>query len=233
MEVIHRSAPRPGRILLLMLPGAYSEAQDFERQAFVEDLRRRTDEVDVRMVGAHIGHVTEKTVLQRLRQDVLEPARTQGYQRIWALGISLGGFVSLMQAVEDEPVIEGAVVLAPYLGPRSVYAPWLAMPAAQRMAFFEQQLQPRMPRVPPGSGSKEEDAALLQFWARLALQRQRPSVWMGWGLDDRFAKANSGLSENWPADRRLTAPGDHDWPAWRALWQQWLRLHAGAAWGLP
>jgi hypothetical protein len=47
-------------------------------------------------------------------------------------------------------------------------------------------------------------------------------VHLGYGVDDRFAGAHRRFAELLPAERVRTAPGGHDWPAWRALWGAWL-----------
>ncbi|MEY3295430.1 MAG: hypothetical protein RLZZ451_1478, partial [Pseudomonadota bacterium] len=33
------------------------------------------------------------------------------------------------------------------------------------------------------------------------------------------------LSPLLPADHVATRPGGHDWPVWRALWDDWLARH--------
>ena len=45
---------------------------------------------------------------------------------------------------------------------------------------------------------------------------------LGYGRDDRFADAHRVFAGLLPAARVASTPGGHDWPAWSALWQDWL-----------
>jgi pimeloyl-ACP methyl ester carboxylesterase len=66
------------------------------------------------------------TFAERLRAEVIEPAQARGYDDIWLLGVSIGGFGSLLYAGEFPADIRGIVLLAPYLGgsrtPRAIEA---------------------------------------------------------------------------------------------------------------
>ena len=78
-----------------MLPGAYSLPQEFVDEGFVQALRERRIAADTCIADAHLGYFSDRSVLERLRVDVIGPARRQGYRRIWLVGISLGGFGAL------------------------------------------------------------------------------------------------------------------------------------------
>ena len=53
-------------------------------------------------------------MVDRLKEDVINPAKEKGYTKIWLVGISLGGLGSLLYAMEHPSDIEGMLVLAPY-----------------------------------------------------------------------------------------------------------------------
>ena len=97
MPVLHRpaNAQRQASVLVVMLPGAYSVPRDFIDQGFVSRLHAQGFAVDVALADAHLGYAANGTLLERLRDDVIVPARREGYRRIWLVGISLGGFASL------------------------------------------------------------------------------------------------------------------------------------------
>ena len=47
-------------------------------------------------------------------------------------------------------------------------------------------------------------------------------VFVGHGRDDRFAGGMQAIAERFPANARQCVAGDHDWPAWRDLWEHFL-----------
>lgn len=230
MEITRLPGRTGTRTLVSMLPGAYSRPADFESQGFVRQLRQAGWGHDVALVDAHLGYVTDRSVLLRLREDLLLPARRQGYESIWLVGISLGGFVALIQALEEEPLVDGVVTLAPYLGSRLVYRRWLALPDEQRAQALKDWSEAPADTHSARQEHQAEEAMVHRLWSRHARRDVKPPVWIGWGLRDRFAQANAALSAAWPERFRLSAEGDHDWPAWKALWAQWLEREAPQVW---
>ncbi|HSW26700.1 MAG TPA: alpha/beta hydrolase, partial [Burkholderiaceae bacterium] len=109
-------AQRQASVLVVMLPGAYSVPSDFIDQGFVSTLHTQGFAVDVALADAHLGYAENGTLLERLRDDVLAPARRDGYRRIWLVGISLGGFASLGLLMRHPEWIEGVLTIAPYVG---------------------------------------------------------------------------------------------------------------------
>src|SRR5712672_3477612 len=53
---------------------------------------------DIVVADLHFGYYLRQTAIERLREDVILPARTRGYQCISLVGISLGGFGALYYA---------------------------------------------------------------------------------------------------------------------------------------
>ncbi|MGE5173202.1 MAG: hypothetical protein ACM3MD_05175 [Betaproteobacteria bacterium] len=47
------------------------------------------------VVNAHMGYYLNGTVFTRLKEDVIEPAKARGYDQIWLVGNSLGGYGSI------------------------------------------------------------------------------------------------------------------------------------------
>jgi pimeloyl-ACP methyl ester carboxylesterase len=211
MDALRVDAPcADGRptTLVVMLPGAYSRPGEFVDEGFVDALRRRGIAADVWVADAHIGYVLDKSLFVRLRDDVIRPARAQGYRQVWLLGISLGGFAALGAARLYEAEVGGVVALAPYLGPRKLEQeiaeaggprPWQARAAAP--------------------GTDEPERAL---WAWLASGRPQLPLYLGYGREDRFASINAMAGTLLPPARVSQVSGGHDWPAWRALWEGWL-----------
>lgn len=217
MDLLRYPGPCPGRsdTLVVMLPGAYSRPPEFVEAGFPQALREHGVNADTVVVDSHFGYYTDRSVLRRLREEVVQPARAQGYRRIWLVGISLGGMGALGYAVRHGTEIDGVLALAPYLGPRRL----------------TQQVDdaggPRAWRAAGLDADDPEDSEELgrELWRTFATPESAlPPVHLGYGRDDRFAPAHRRFAELLPPDRVSTAPGGHDWPVWRSLWQQWLSL---------
>lgn len=208
MDLLHLDAPGPhaAPTLLVMLPGAYSRAREFVDEGLVDALRQRQRPVDVVLADAGIEHYIEGTVLQQIHADVLLPARERG-QRVWLLGVSLGGLFAMGLAARHPQAVDGLLVLAPYLGRRTLLA---QIDAAGGLPAWAQQ--------PP----QADDLIEHEVWRWLARGGAAQGLHLGYGLDDRFADAHRRLAALLPAGRSQALPGGHDWPVWRALWQQAL-----------
>jgi pimeloyl-ACP methyl ester carboxylesterase len=211
MDTLRLDAPcaegRPAT-LIVMLPGAYSRPGDFVEEGFVDALRQRGIAADVVVADSHIGYVIERSLFERLHEDVVRPAKARGYQRVWLLGISLGGFAALGYAVLHPGEVDGVVALAPYLGARKLLDEISAAGGPTRW----------LAQTSPAA----EDDADRRLWRALAGGTLAVPVYLGYGRDDRFADAHRLLSGVLPAERVTTAAGGHDWPAWRELWEGWL-----------
>lgn len=212
MRAIHDRAPGSdtNRILLVMLPCAKAMAQDLVQWGFVRALRERNLPIDVVAVEADLGHYLERNINEHLARDIIAPARASNYQRIWLMGISLGGMGSLLYAREHAAHIEGVILLAPFLGTRGSIA------EVERAGGLE--------RWQPGEIKADDDERMLMAWIK-AYQSDTaalPKVYLGYGTEDRFAAASSILAERLPAAQVVTIPGGHDWATWIRLWQHLL-----------
>ena len=205
-------------MLLVMLPGASSPPDEFLREGFVRALRERRLAVDVVLLDAHPGYYKERIILERLQADVIAPARARGYRKIWLVGVSLGGFGALIQALTQPADVDGLMLLAPYLGERRV------SDAVQAQGGL-QAWRGTAPAPAPDSALASDDVE-LRLWRWLqaydANPGLRPPLYLGYGLDDRLAPSNRLLAASLPADRVFTVRGGHDWPEWRLLWGRML-----------
>ena len=109
------------RCLVVFLPGRGDTPEHFVRNGFPEDLRRAGSRCATLGVDSHLGYFFDKTIVERLRKDVIAPARAQGFEEIWLVGISLGGLGSLLYTKEHPGEIAGTVAIAPYLGDREEF----------------------------------------------------------------------------------------------------------------
>jgi len=224
MPLLRQPGAGPGRAdtLVVMLPGAYSLPQEFIDEGYVLALRASGSAADVWIADAHLGYFNDRSVLRRLRDDVVAPARTMGYQRLWLVGISLGGFGALAYASvhgrNAATGVDGVLAIAPYLGSRRLQGEMIA--AGGPLAWADAS-PPGAPGLDQGASPDEGERALWRWLARPPADA--PPVHLGYGSEDRLADGHRLLAGVLPADRVRTVPGGHDWPPWLALWQQWLQ----------
>src|SRR2546421_725237 len=139
------------------------------------------------------------------------PARQAGYRRVWLVGISMGGLGALATAQQHEDDIEGILLLAPFLGDEEVID---EISARGRLA--------RWTPSPAADGS--DDYHRLWRWLKryTAPGDVRPRLYLGYGTEDRFARADGLLAEALPASHVSRTPGPHAWGPWRELFGAFL-----------
>ena len=197
--------------LLVLLPGAYDTPQDFVREGFVADVRQRQLPVDLLLNDAHTGYYTSQQIVDRVLHEVVQPARAEGYTRIWLVGISLGGYGSLLFTSRHAALVDGVFVMAAFLGRRDLPA---AIGQAGGLRAWDGEL----------SGADAHDLALWQ-WLRgraIAPAAATPPLWIGYGEDDRFVASNRLVADTLPPTQVLVTAGGHQWAPWRRLWQAFL-----------
>jgi pimeloyl-ACP methyl ester carboxylesterase len=196
--------------LLILLPGRYSSADSFSTEGFVAMARKSEVAADMVAVDAHLGYYFRKTLLVRLRQDVVEPAQKMGYSHFWIVGISLGGLGAVWWDTSEPGILEGVVLLSPYLGDREIVAEVAAAGGVRQWS---------------GSNSGKVDMQ-RDIWRMLKsyenFQRSRGRLFLGYGRQDSFAKSNAMFAELIPAPQVFVIAGGHDFPTWRKLWEQIL-----------
>ena len=206
-------ATRPDT-LLVMLPGSYSRPEDFMREGFVAAVRERRIAADIVLVDAHLGYYADKSVIERLRADIVEPARAQGYAQIWLVGISVGAFGAMIYSQAQPAGITGIVALGPYLGQRTLTEQINAQGGLRRW------------RAPVGPLDPNDIDETLWRWLQaggdVVAGAARPDLYLGYGLDDRFVFSDRLLADVLPPERVFTTDGGHDWAPWLALWQRML-----------
>lgn len=194
--------------LVVFLPGVYDVPEDLIDQGFVRALRDRNFHADIQLVDAHRGYYSERQILQRLDDEIVKPARANGYVHVWFVGISLGGYGTLLYASQQPHTIDGFFIMAPYMGAGSTA---LEIEEQGGLTSWSSPLR----------GNEEVDLwRWLQGYGSKSIDR--PTAYLGFGLADRFAQANGVLARVLPAGQVFTVRGGHDWATWLHLWAQFL-----------
>jgi pimeloyl-ACP methyl ester carboxylesterase len=194
-------------IRVLLLPAAYTGPEEFLREGFVRAARERVLPVDLVFVELRLQHLTDRTILRRLRHEVVLPARALGCRSIWMGGISLGGFVAIAYAERYPDEVDGLCLLAPYLGNHIVTSE-----IERANGVHEWQ---------PGELADDDDER--RIWRFIKAHRTRPSpLHLGFGRDDRFADSHRLMAAALAPESVDVVPGGHEWPAWLRLWENFL-----------
>jgi pimeloyl-ACP methyl ester carboxylesterase len=200
------------KTLLIFLPGIGDIAEDFERQGFIDDLRRHDVVVDAVAVDAHYGYYSSAVIHERITEDVIAAAHAAGYERIWLAGVSLGGFGAATYAARHTSHVAGLLLFAPYLG-----SPTFIKEVADAGGIEKWE---------PGPVSEGDHQRALWRWFKhhYAYANGTPSVplYLGYGARDMFAGANALLADVLPQDQVFSISGGHDWRTWKKIWQMFL-----------
>lgn len=200
--------------LVILLPGALQQPEGLVEAGFPEVVHTRGLLLDMALVDLQlkfVGDAIDRAALQRLHEDVVRPAQQQGYGQIWMAGISIGGFMSLAYASEYRGHLAGLCLLAPYPGSRIVTN---EIQAAGGIGQWD--------------AGKTDDDAERRVWQWLQSRRaaEPAEIFIGYGLQDRFAVGQRLMAAAMPEACVATIDGTHDWPAWLQLWGKFIAYMA-------
>jgi pimeloyl-ACP methyl ester carboxylesterase len=216
LEAADAGMVAPTRVLLL--PAAYCTPEDFLREGFARAARERHLPVDLVFVELKLQHLTDRTILRRLRHEIVLPARASGCRSIWLGGISLGGFIAMAYAARFTREVDGLCLLAPYLG--------------NHIVVGEIERARGLDGWTPGHLAEDDDER--RIWQFIKEQRDRtsprpaPGLHLGFGSEDRFVDSHRLMAAALASDSVDVVPGGHEWPAWRRLWENFLDMRFGA-----
>jgi hypothetical protein len=187
---------------MIMLPGIGDGPEQFAQQGLVAQVRRADIPVDVMVADAHFGYYRERSVLARLQQDVIAPAKRAGYRHLHFSGVSLGGFGGLLYWRDGTPMAAASLLLlTPYLG---------------EPEHYQYKLEPSL----PAPDAKQES---LWPWLDALPARQRRHWYLGLARQGKFYAPNQVLGKTLPSARVVEVNGKHNWQAWRQLWPPLLQ----------
>ena len=201
--------------LVVLLPGRGDAVDAFDRAGFIEAMRAASIQADAIALDAHLGYYIAGQLADRVREDVLNPYRQAGYRKFTLVGTSLGGYGSLWLANELGDWFQGALLIAPYLGPRDVID---SVAQSENLGQWLDNLgrEPNQDEFPwlwihrlSESDSGLDDLLLLACGER-----------------DKFAKGAGIVSGLLPDEQVFRNDGGHDWNTWLELWRDVLESPA-------
>lgn len=187
--------------VVIMLPGRGDRADTFIREGFEEAGERWG--FDTIATDAHFGYYMKRSLLPRLHDDIVLPAHEAGYDKVWLLGISMGGFGSLLYASENPELVDGVILLAPFLGDSSSIE---EIEASGGLMSWDAE-----------SSQLEDYEIRIWQWIRDA---ETPLI-LGYGEADGMADGyRQVLTDVLDPSSVYTLEGGHKWTTWKPLWEQ-------------
>lgn len=205
---------QPSDTLVILLPGAYHQPEDFIREGFVRAVRQRQLAIDLIMAELAFSHVADQGALPEIHNSLIQPAMAAGYQKIWLAGISIGGYVAMAYASRHPGQLAGLLLLAPYPG--------------NRMTTGEIACAGGIQAWTPDAMPDEDTERRNWHWLKAHANSADIEIHLGYGEDDRFAEGHLMMAQALPVARVNKIPGDHAWPVWRQLWHNFLDKRFGA-----
>jgi pimeloyl-ACP methyl ester carboxylesterase len=198
-------------LMIALLPGSYSEPEDFIRQGFPAAVREHGIAAELVLAEARATWFADGSIVERLHREVVAPARARGHSRIWLAGISLGALAALCYAARRGDELEGVVLISPYPATREVLR---EVAAAGDLSHWK-------PAIPP-EGDLEREAWLWLASRPAAGASHPPIVHCYFGSEDRFAAGQRMMARTLDPASVAEMPGGHDWPAWKRYWDEFL-----------
>ncbi len=197
---------------MVLLPGALMTPQQMVDAGIFAAVSSRKLALDVTLPDLHAQGGDNRDALQELETQLLAPARQQ-YDEVWLGGISRGGHLALSYLSAGSGPVRGLCLLAPYAGSR------ITSNSIERAGGLKS--------WQPTSEQLQDPEFRLWNWLKTPVWPKH--VFMGYGINDRFADGMKRLASSMAGTEVLTVPGAHDWAAWLPLWERFLDLQFGEA----
>ena len=195
--------------LLILIPGIADTEKTFSEKGFIQRIKNNKSTVDVIAAHIHLGYLMNDSFVTRIEQDIILPARKEGYKNIWIAGISLGGFVALNYVQARPTDIKGVLLLAPFLGEDS------------EIKIIRQ--AGGIHRWQPNNIETLSRTLKLWFWyQQRAKENKLQNIYLGYGNSDHLRSGIEQFARLIPQENIKVVSGGHNWECWSQLWQEFL-----------
>jgi hypothetical protein len=208
------AAPQNAQRLVVVLPGRADDVDDLRRSGIAQAVQSAWPDADVVLTGLALGYYMEGQAEQRLHAEVIVPARKRGYTEVWLVGASLGGMGALMYDRAYPNTVDGMVLLAPYLGEKSVLQ---QIAEAGGIARWQ---------PPPAPASVNGDNFQRELWRHVQTWSRKPenakNVWLAYGNKDGLRESMPLLTPVLKPEQVLVRDGGHAWDVWSSCTREIL-----------
>jgi pimeloyl-ACP methyl ester carboxylesterase len=201
------------RNLMVLLRGFGADNTIFDEEGIIDEIRKRQLPFDVIAPDTHFGYYQSKTIEDRLKHDIIDPARRQGYEQIWLAGFSMGGLGSLLYVRRYPNDIDGVLLSSPFLGRESIHR---EIRHAGGVAAWS-----------ATSDDPQDWERMLWSWIKNHDPATIPPIWLGYGNSDVLtADGPPLLATVLPVERVFTVPGNHTVSTFKAIFLRHLNTLA-------
>ena len=210
-------AGRRADALVILLPGAYHQPEDFIAQGFISAVRERGLDIDLQMAELKFEDIANLNAVQQIHDCLVQPALGAGYRHIWLAGISIGGYIAMAYADryavgQASSHLAGLLLLAPYPGSRIVTNEIMKAGGLQAWSLQD--------------GDVTDAERRNWHWLKTHAGIDTPT-YLAYGTEDRFADGHALMATSLVESHVYCIPGDHTWPAWQKMWHNFLDTHSG------
>ena len=199
-------AAGPATRLVVVLPGRGDSLDGLVRHRVAAMVQRQWPDADVLLTGLTLPYYRAGVAVPRLDREIVQPARAR-YRQVWLAGISLGGLGALLYDQAHPGVVDGLLLMSPYLGDAPIRREIAS--AGGLDAWQPGPVQPMGPKT-----FQRELWRYLQAWRDQP--RRTASTWLAYGDRERFRRAIELASPRLPRGHVLMLSGHHDWALWSA-----------------
>ena len=189
--------------LVIVLPGFGADAKDLQKHGIADAVHKHWSEADVLLTSATFAYYTRHNIISRLDEDVVGPARRQGYKQIWLAGASVGAMGVLFYEYAHPGEMTGLVLLAPWLGSSGTLD---EIRNADGVRGWD---AGSVPAAVDDDNYQHELWRVVKRWSDDRASAAR--VWMICGTDDRMLPTARLLAPAIPRSHYLELPGGHHW----------------------
>lgn len=203
---------RSQRNLIVFLHGRRGSHEDFAEKGFVAAVKDSRLPYDMIAPNAHYGYYIGETLVERLKTDIIDPARAKGYEEIWLVGTSMGGLGALIYSRFYPEDVQGIFVISPFLGYDGI--------------VNEIESQGGALQWEPGEYNPAEDwQRMIWHWLKQypENQQQKPAIYLGYGTEDRYGEGQRLLGDILSYNHVITTSGGHTQKIMKRLWDIFLQ----------
>ena len=190
-------------ILVVLLPGFGDAPEKYVTHGTVEQINACRDGVNILGVNSHFGYYRSETIVERLRTDIIIPAKASGIEQVWLFGISMGGLGSLLTQLENPELVHAVIVMAPYIGDWDEISSYLA---------------------DPGKAAESVRPEFINLWQSfISTPKGEADISLAFGTDDHLNPQHRWFASLLAESQVAAIPGGHKWATWKKLWPEALQ----------
>lgn len=185
--------------------------QCFEEKGFVSVIRERNLPFDMVSPNLHYGYYRDRSFVKRLKEDVINPAKAKGYEKIWIVGVSMGALGSIFYIKDHPGDIDGVVALAPFLGDDEILDEIIENGGLRNWDSGEY------------DKVKEWQRDIWRFLKDYEHDNpEQAPIYLGIGNKDLYIKGQKLLAEYLQPERVLEIEGKHRYATFKTMWDMFL-----------